>query len=116
MSAPDVLSALAAVLPRTPLDACFAAAEEELAGSWGGFSPEAVGRRAWQLLPEGEREAAFGDLLYAYWEAREHDLEERARLEADPKVHCGRTRPHAAHGGGDESYPCPGTPEGEVAP
>jgi hypothetical protein len=47
-----------------------------------GFEVEDIGRRAWALLPEGERERAFDELLYTYWEAVASDRETWARYEA----------------------------------
>ena len=65
------------------LQAMYAAAEEELlATNPGGFTPEDIGRLAWQKLPEDEREDAFGELLYTYWEAVTADEETWARHDA----------------------------------
>lgn len=67
----------------TPLQTMFAKAEEELLATRPeGFNPEDIGRRAWELLPEAEREQAFAELLYTYWEAITADAEMWARREA----------------------------------
>jgi hypothetical protein len=67
----------------TPLQTLFAQAEEELLATRPeGFTPEDIGRRAWQLLPEAERETAFAELLYTYWEATTADDETWAAREA----------------------------------
>jgi len=58
------------------------AGEELLVAHPEGFTPEDVGRRAWELLPEAERETAFAELLYTYWEANTADDETWARREA----------------------------------
>lgn len=53
----------------SPLQTLFAQAEEELGATRPeGFTPEDIGQRAWELLPPHEREQAFAELLYAYWE------------------------------------------------
>ena len=66
-------------MPISPLQTMFAQAEEELLATCPeGFNPEDIGRRAWDLLPEGEREQAFGELFYTYWEAVTADREARA--------------------------------------
>lgn len=63
----------------SPLHTLFEQAEEELLATRPeGFTPEDIGRRAWDLLPEGEREQAFDELLYTYWEAATADREARA--------------------------------------
>ncbi|MEV8033972.1 hypothetical protein [Streptomyces sp. NPDC086182] len=65
------------------LTALFADAEETLLATHPeGFEVEDIGRRAWALLPEGERERAFDELLYTYWEAVAADRETWARYEA----------------------------------
>ncbi|MFR9796570.1 hypothetical protein ACL02U_11800 [Streptomyces sp. MS06] len=67
----------------TPLTALFEQAEEELKATHPeGFTPEDIGRLAWELLPEQERDQAFAELLYTYWEAFEADRETWARHEA----------------------------------
>lgn len=67
----------------TPLQTLFGQAEEELLATRPeGFTPEDIGRRAWELLPEAERDAAFAELLYTYWEATTADDETWARHEA----------------------------------
>lgn len=66
-------------MPVTPLLTLFEQAEEELLATRPeGFTPEDIGRRAWALLPEGELDGAFAELLYAYWEAATADREARA--------------------------------------
>jgi hypothetical protein len=66
----------------TPLQTLFAQAEEELLATRPeGFTPEDIGRRAWELLPQGEKEQAFAELLYTYWEATTADDETWARHE-----------------------------------
>ncbi|MFD5566583.1 hypothetical protein [Streptomyces cadmiisoli] len=66
----------------TPLHTLFAQAEEELLATRPeGFTPEDMGRRAWELLPIGEREQAFTELLYTYWEAFADDRETWARID-----------------------------------
>ena len=66
----------------SPLQTVFEQAEEELLATRPeGFNPEDIGRRAWELLPEAEREQAFAELLYTYWEATTDDRETRARYE-----------------------------------
>jgi hypothetical protein len=65
------------------LTALFADAEETLLATHPeGFDVEDIGRRAWALLPEAERERAFDELLYTYWEAVAADRETWARYEA----------------------------------
>jgi hypothetical protein len=65
------------------LTAMFADAEETLLATHPeGFDVEDIGRRAWALLPEAERERAFDELLYTYWEAVAADRETWARYEA----------------------------------
>lgn len=67
----------------SPLQTLFAQAEEELLATCPeGFTPEDIGRRAWELLPPDEREQAFGELLYTYWEAAVADRETWARHDA----------------------------------
>lgn len=67
----------------TPLQTLYAAAEEELLATRPeGFTPEDIGRRAWALLPEAERDTAFAELLYTYWEATTADDETWTRHEA----------------------------------
>lgn len=66
----------------TPLQTMFSQAEDELLATRPeGFNPEDIGRRAWDLLPEAEREQAFNELLYAYWEATVADRETWGRCE-----------------------------------
>jgi hypothetical protein len=71
----------------SPLQTLFADAEETLLATRPeGFEVEDIGRRAWALLPEGEREKAFDELLYTYWEAVASNRETWARYEAgDPR-------------------------------
>jgi len=67
----------------TPLQTLCAQAEQELlACRPEGFTPEDIGRRAWELLPEAERDDAFAELLYTYWAATTADLEAQSRREA----------------------------------
>jgi len=67
----------------TPLETLFRAAEEELlAYRPEGFDLEEVGRLAWSLLPEAERERAMDELFYTYWEAIAADSETWARYQA----------------------------------
>jgi hypothetical protein len=67
----------------TPLQTLFAQAEEELLATRPeGFTPEDIGRRAWELLPQAEKEQAFAELLYTYWEATTADEEKWAAHEA----------------------------------
>lgn len=67
----------------TPLQTMFEQAENELlASDPGGFTPEDIGRLAWERLPKAERDTAFGELLYTYWEAVAADDETWARHEA----------------------------------
>jgi hypothetical protein len=81
---PDEFDLLMTEVPvLTPFAAMFAAAEEVLADSClQGFTPEDAGRMAFDLLPEGEREAAMDELLYTWWSARENDREALARHNA----------------------------------
>ncbi|MFG3660294.1 hypothetical protein [Streptomyces sp. NPDC047706] len=66
----------------SPLTALFAEAEERLlATNPGGFTPEDIGRLAWQLLPETERDTAFAELLYTFWEAVTADQETWTRID-----------------------------------
>lgn len=66
----------------SPLQTLYAQAEEELAATRPeGFTPEDIGRRAWELLPDAERDQAFAELLYAYWETTVADRETWARHE-----------------------------------
>lgn len=67
----------------SPLQTLFAQAEEELLATRPeGFTPEDIGRRAWDLLPDAERDQAFAELLYAYWETVVADRETWARHDA----------------------------------
>lgn len=43
-----------------------------------GFEAEQIGRIAFEELPEAEREAALGELFYAYWTTVLADREARA--------------------------------------
>jgi uncharacterized protein YifE (UPF0438 family) len=67
----------------TPLATLFEEAEDRLLATHPeGFTPEDIGRLAWQLLPEGERDTAFVELLYTYWEASTADRKTWARYES----------------------------------
>ena len=71
----------------TPLSEMFDAAEEHLAAACPeGFTPEDIGRLAWQSLPGSERAEAMDQLLYGFWAARENDREELARWEREHEV------------------------------
>lgn len=62
------------VLRISPLQAMFAWAEEHLkAERPEGFNVEEIGRLAFYGLPEDEREQAFNELSYTYWEAMRAD-------------------------------------------
>ncbi|MEV5189310.1 hypothetical protein [Streptomyces werraensis] len=66
----------------TPLQTMFAQAEEELLSAHPeGFTPEDIGRRAWESLPEAERDQAWAELLYTYWEAIAADRETWGRTD-----------------------------------
>ncbi|MGW1744497.1 hypothetical protein ACWCRD_02545 [Streptomyces sp. NPDC002092] len=66
----------------SPLQAMFGWAEEHLLATRPeGFTPEDIGRLAYERLPEAEREQAFNELLYAYWETVVADRETWARYE-----------------------------------
>lgn len=89
MSTPDtVFEALTSGLRRvSPWAAMFDAAEDTLlVDRPEGFTPEDIGRLAWESLPERERDEAFDQLFYTYWSARENDREELARYEAEQTV------------------------------
>jgi hypothetical protein len=47
-----------------------------------GFTPEEIGRVAFDWLPEGELDAALDEMFYTYWAATMADRETRARYEA----------------------------------
>ena len=86
---PDtIFEALTTGLRRvSPLSAMFDAAEDTLlADRPEGFTPEDIGRLAYESLPEGERGDAWNELLYTYWAARENDLQARARYEREQKT------------------------------
>ncbi|MCQ8831857.1 hypothetical protein [Streptomyces malaysiensis] len=71
----------------SPLAAMFDAAEDTLrADRPEGFTPEDIGRLAYESLPEAERGDAWDELLYTYWSARENDREELARFEREQKT------------------------------
>ena len=58
----------------TPLQVLFAWAEEQLLVERPeGFTPEDIGRKAWDALPPEEREGAMAEVLYTFWEALEID-------------------------------------------
>ena len=68
----------------SPFAAMFDAAEDTLlVDRPEGFTPEDIGRLAWQSLPEAERDEAMDQLFYTYWSARENDREEMARYERE---------------------------------
>ncbi|MGY0062753.1 hypothetical protein ACWY4P_40510 [Streptomyces sp. LZ34] len=68
----------------SPLAAMYDAAEDKLLTDRPeGFTPEDMGRLAWDLLPESERDEAFDQLLYTYWSARENDRVELLRYELE---------------------------------
>jgi hypothetical protein len=65
------------------LRALWLEAEEELQASRPeGFTPEDIGRIAFDRLPEGELDPALDELFYTYWAATMADRETRARYEA----------------------------------
>lgn len=67
----------------SPLETMFRAAEETLLATRPeGFEVEEIGRLALEWLPEAEKEQAFNELLYTYWEAQAADREMWARYEA----------------------------------
>lgn len=80
----DVLMAENKVPVLTPFAAMFNKAEEVLADSvrLERFTPEEIGRMAFECLPEDELYAALDELFYTYWAAREQDRETLARYEA----------------------------------
>ncbi|MEU2603210.1 hypothetical protein [Streptomyces albus] len=43
--------------------------------------PEDIGRLAFELLPEHERDEALGALFYCWWAAMQNDREQLARVE-----------------------------------
>lgn len=89
MSTPDtIFEALTTGLRRvSPLAAMFDASEDTLlADRPEGFTPEDMGRLAWDSLPECERDEAFDQLLYTYWSARQNDREEMLRYEREQKT------------------------------
>jgi hypothetical protein len=43
-----------------------------------GFTPEEIGRTAFDCLPDAEREAAMDELFYAFWVLTVEDRERRA--------------------------------------
>lgn len=68
----------------TPFRALWNEAEEELQASRPqGFTPEDIGRIAFDRLPEGELDTALDELFYTYWAATMADREIRARYEAN---------------------------------
>lgn len=81
----DLFEELTTGLTRvSPLAAMFDAAEDSLlADRPEGFTPEDMGRLAWESLPECERAEAFDQLLYTYWSARQNDREEMLRYERE---------------------------------
>jgi hypothetical protein len=63
----------------SPFRALFNEAEELLQATHpDGFEPAEIGRLAFEELPEAEREAAMGELFYAYWEMTVSYREARA--------------------------------------
>ncbi|MEU1787033.1 hypothetical protein ABZ553_14405 [Streptomyces sparsogenes] len=77
----------------SPLAAMFDAAEDTLlVDRPEGFTPEDIGRLAWESLPEGERDEAMDQLFYTYWSARENDREEMARYEREQKTRSSLAR------------------------
>lgn len=68
---------ITSAIPRvSPLQALWNAAEELLLATRPeGFEVEEIGRVAFEQLPEAERERAFDELLYTYWEAVASDRE-----------------------------------------
>lgn len=100
---------LAAGVESSVWRAAWAVSKERLEREYpnGGYCDEAIGHGAWDLLDEQGREDALDELFFAYAEmAAELDA-----LKEPSEIHCGRRKPHPAHGG-DNSYGCPGTPGG----
>ena len=66
----------------TPIQAMYEWAQEQLlAERPEGFTPEDIGRKAWEALPPQEREDAMAELLYTFWEALESDKATHGRIE-----------------------------------
>ncbi|MFD8088734.1 hypothetical protein [Streptomyces malaysiensis] len=84
----DVFEELTTKLRRvSPLGAMFDAAEDTLlADRPEGFTPEDIGRLAYESLPECERGDAWNELLYTYWSARQNDRDARLRYERQQKA------------------------------
>ncbi|WPO70260.1 hypothetical protein [Streptomyces sp. KN37] len=80
---PDEFDLMTTGVPMvSPLQTMFAWATEHLRETClDGFDVKDVGRLAYDSLPEGEREGAFGELLYTYWEATLADEETLAHAE-----------------------------------
>ncbi|WP_412078972.1 hypothetical protein ACLF6K_37145 [Streptomyces xanthophaeus] len=80
----DLLMAESKIPVLTPFAAMFNDAEEALATTvrLERFTPEEIGREAFDCLPEDEREAALDELFYTYWAAREQDRKTLARYQA----------------------------------
>ncbi|OMI34473.1 hypothetical protein [Streptomyces sparsogenes] len=71
----------------SPFTAMFDAAEDTLlVDRPEGFTPEDIGRLAYESLPEAERDEAMDQLFYTYWSARENDREEMARYEREQQT------------------------------
>jgi hypothetical protein len=63
----------------SPFEAMWNEAEEMLREARPeGFTPEDIGRAAFDSLPEGEKEEALDCLFYTYWTATLADRETRA--------------------------------------
>lgn len=81
---PDEFDRITCTVPMVSAwESMFSEAEEALADSQlDGFTPEDIGRAAFDSLPEHEREAALDVLFYTYWAARQDDLAARAQYQA----------------------------------
>ncbi|GHJ21685.1 hypothetical protein [Streptomyces albus] len=80
---PDEFDRITAQLPNlSAWQAAWNQAAEELADtSIVEIYPEDIGRLAFELLPEHERDEALGALFYCWWAAMQNDREHLARVE-----------------------------------
>lgn len=80
---PDEFDRITAPLPHlSAWQAAWNEATEELADtSIVEIYPEDIGRLAFELLPEHERDEALGALFYCWWAAMQNDREHLARVE-----------------------------------
>ncbi|MFH9108571.1 hypothetical protein ACH4LN_18145 [Streptomyces albus] len=80
---PDEFDRITAQLPNlSAWQAAWNQAAEELADtSIVEIYPEDIGRLAFELLPEHERDEALGALFYCWWAAMQNDREQLAHAE-----------------------------------